>query len=287
MTGRVPGFECPPDHKHGETLTCYFHGCTCAPCGDKHNEVARRRRKLIAYGRWEPAAVPSESTFAKLEELRAADWTWDQIAEAAGRPRSTIHRLLANRTSTVFRSTRDAILSIGDQPPKRGSSRVDATGARRRLRGLAHAGHSWAVIGAAIGRSAQQVHALATSEHGCTAETAAAIADAYERLWDVPVPDGYGKSRAVGAAVRAGWHLPIEWAGLDIDDPNVEPEPLGTDRENDWTISEIDHLRELGESAEQVARQLGHNHISLARLARRRGRADMARWMGEKERKAA
>lgn len=43
---------CPPDHKHGETSTCYLHhGCACDPCLEARTEYQFWRRGILAAGR--------------------------------------------------------------------------------------------------------------------------------------------------------------------------------------------------------------------------------------------
>lgn len=39
-------FQCPPEHRHGETSTCYKHGCRCISCRDaKRRETARHAER--------------------------------------------------------------------------------------------------------------------------------------------------------------------------------------------------------------------------------------------------
>lgn len=49
-------FECPPEHKHGETVNCYDkHRCRCQECRDYRREVGelRRRKALLKLDRGE------------------------------------------------------------------------------------------------------------------------------------------------------------------------------------------------------------------------------------------
>lgn len=284
--GSTRSFRCPPDHKHGETPTCYTHGCGCDDCRHAHAADMKKRRKLIAYGRYQPVRVEAGPTLARLAGLRAAGWTIAQIAEASGLNDSHVQTLINEPHGFLFRSTRDAIDRIGARPAKRGAGYIDATGTRRRLQALARLGHSWAAIGEATGLASGHAHMLARNDTGCTAATAATVARGYETLAQVIPPDGYARSRAANPAIRYGWFLPFDWVGLDIDDPAVTPPPVPAERAA-WKVDELAHLRGLGESPHQAAAAIGDDTLTLARLARRHGRADIARWLGETSRKAA
>ena len=51
-------FECPPDHKHASTSTCYTsHLCRCVPCGAASTARKNERARLLAYGRWDRGRV--------------------------------------------------------------------------------------------------------------------------------------------------------------------------------------------------------------------------------------
>lgn len=45
---------CPPDHKHGDTTTCYMHhGCRCVTCRSNAAAVMKRSRMKRARAEWE------------------------------------------------------------------------------------------------------------------------------------------------------------------------------------------------------------------------------------------
>lgn len=281
--------RCPDEHKHGESSTCYSsHGCGCVPCLDARAAEKRQRTRLLAYGQFESSLVDSAPTITKIETLRTDGWTHREIATAAGMKHpEQVQMLLARRVRQVHRDTEAAVLGIQARPPKPANGLVDPTGTRRRLRALARMGWSWIALAEAHGPGwdNQFVSRAATGDKAVMAKTADAVRALYERLADAPPPGGRGMVRARNRAIAAGWHAPIEWLDLDMDDPDAEPAPL-EDAEPGWAVEEAAHLFALGESPTVAAAQIGSEPETLARLARRHGRKDLAVWLGETKRAA-
>ncbi len=276
--------RCPPDHRHGETGTCYAHGCGCESCLDGHRDRAVNRRKLVAYGRYVSPRVEARPTLARIDTLRTDGWTWQQIAAASGIAKSSVQRLMRNRPSHVSRTTEASVLAIAQRPAKPARAKVDPIGSRRRLRALARMGWSWTAIAAESSFDVKFISVTAIGDARVMVKTADSIREVYDRLAD-RTPPKTGSTRARNYAIARGWHAPIEWTGLDMDDPDVEPEPLEAD-EAGWAVEEAAHLYALGESPTVAAAQLGSEPETLARLARRHGRKDLAVWLGETKRAA-
>ncbi|MCJ1709272.1 hypothetical protein [Microbacterium sp. VKM Ac-2923] len=247
-----------------------------------------RRRKDQAYGRYESPMVDSAATVAKVEILRTDGWTWEQIATAAGFKLKAQAQMIVNRRSSkVHRKTEAAVLAITDRPASPPRATVDPTGTRRRLYALARLGWSWTAIAeeSGYGWTVKFVSHTAVGGKSVMLKTADAVREVYERLADTPPPAGGPSTRAKNYAIAHGWHAPIEWLDVDMDDPEAEPTPL-EESEPGWAVAEAAHLYALGESSVQAAAQIGRDPSVLARLARRHGRKDLASWLGESARAA-
>lgn len=122
----------------------------------------------------------------------------------------------------------------------KGKLTVDSTGTRRRVQALYALGWTWDALAAELGipnnssvwRLAHGVHC---SDRGVYRETAASIADLYERLC-MTRPEGWVADRARSIAIRNGWVPPLAWD--DIDDPNAVPSGGSTDSDVDPVVIE-------------------------------------------------
>lgn len=98
---------CPPEHKHGETSTCYTrHDCRCGRCREWNKEYHYMRRHLIALGRSMPHGhIDATPTIRRIEALACLGWSMPAIGAAAG------HAKVGDitRATTVRRSTAAAI----------------------------------------------------------------------------------------------------------------------------------------------------------------------------------
>jgi hypothetical protein len=85
------------DYHHGPDRACYaVCGCRCQACLDMHAEYERERRRLMAYGRWQPY-VDAGPARRHVEWLIAQGMGKRTIAATAGIRRSTLRDLLAGR----------------------------------------------------------------------------------------------------------------------------------------------------------------------------------------------
>lgn len=77
--------QCPPDHKHALTTTCYIHHkCRCAPCVSSRQ--ARRQRPLWEARRLEgkPVQVSALGSLRRLQALAFMGWSAQEIAARYG-----------------------------------------------------------------------------------------------------------------------------------------------------------------------------------------------------------
>ena len=97
--------------------------------------------------------------------------------------------------------------------------RVDATGARRRIRALMALGHTMTVIGRTAGITPDCVSQVANQRRWLAPATHAKIVAAYDRLSMVVG----GSPRIRRYARDRGWPPPLAWEDGTIDDPAARP----------------------------------------------------------------
>lgn len=102
MTGDV----CPPDHKHGENLTCTTkHACTCPDCRTAHRDYSFWHRHMVASGRTDliNSLVPATGTRRRIEALMSLGWSQSALSAHLGHSQGRISTWL--QVATVRRST--------------------------------------------------------------------------------------------------------------------------------------------------------------------------------------
>jgi hypothetical protein len=205
-----------------------------------------RRRRLIAYGQWEPF-VDAEPVRAHLKKLMAEGMAISSICERLEFPHtSSLQHLLYGRGQygpgqQVRRETAELILgywpTLADFPD---GARIDPTGTRRRVQALAVQGWPRHWMAGQIGMS-ESPFKKALHKERVTARVARAVAALYDEFWNRD-PLEYGlpaKSvdRVKADAARAGWQGPLAWDDDTIDDPYALPatdasEPVATEGGN-------------------------------------------------------
>lgn len=101
---------------------------------------------------------------------------------------------------------------------------IDATGSRRRLQALAALGHNARTVATHMGRPQGSARTLIShwrhpNRRRIDARTFYEIDVAYIQLRNTPGTDTVVRINAL----RAGYHLPAAWDGINIDDPDAEP----------------------------------------------------------------
>lgn len=249
--------ECPPDHKHAESSTCYHqHRCGCAPCREANSERQRKRRKNIAYGRWVETLVPTEPVARHIDALVADGMPLREIATAAGVSHSSVYRV--RKHPYMRAAVAQKIMRVrGRAPAPR--SLVDATGTRRRLQALVRIGWTNEELVDRLGSGTRYVSTLLTAER-VFEETRVAVAALYEELWDVTPPDTFGSRRAKLRAERNGWVGPLAWDDDTIDDPNAKPDTDGEEIDEP-VIDEVAVARALDGWRVELTREEQHEVI--------------------------
>jgi transcriptional regulator with XRE-family HTH domain len=206
-------------------------GCRCYVCAGAVSAYDQARARAIAYGTWRPwtDAAPVR---AHVHQLQHAGLGTRSIATAAGIPRQVVQYLLTGKPgrpapSKIRPATAAAILAVDltlDRLPP--NTRVDATGARRRVQALARVGWPAARVAERAGMTRGNLAAALRGDR-VTVCTARRIRDAYDALWDAdPIAGGvpaHMVERTRQRARTAGWAPPAAWDD-DIDDPAARPQ---------------------------------------------------------------
>lgn len=189
------------------------------------SRYGKRRRILLAEGRWESSRIPADGVAAHLRALIRAGRSRTWIARATGVPEATIHRLLAGQpTITRHNAYRLLALTRADRP--RGKTWVPATGTKRRLEALACQGWSQVDIARLAGLNANTLsRVVRDSPRQVAAATADAVARVYLQLARLCRTDQTGRW-VQARARRRGYLPPAAWTPWTIDDPRARPLPV-------------------------------------------------------------
>ncbi|GAA3851902.1 hypothetical protein GCM10023084_02640 [Streptomyces lacrimifluminis] len=253
---------------HGSLSRARAHHCPCPPCARRTAEYHQTRRRLIAYGQWQPY-VDAEPVRQHVHMLRTYSLGVPRVRQlsgvsggsmtkllygANGRPPSQRVRTLTADRVTAVRPSLDLVLP---------TALVDGTGTRRRLRALTVMGWPQREIGRRLGVDRktvnEQVNAVKATTYGSTAR---AVRDLYDRLWDAdPVvlgvdPRWIAESKA--SAAKRRWAPPAAWDDDYIDSPAAVPD-LGEKVSAYAALSEnaLWLMNEQGYTREQAAHRLG------------------------------
>ncbi len=239
-----------------------------------------RRDKLKALGI--PAHVPAAQPRQHVNELLGFGMKYAMIAESAG-VSSTLIRSIHLGTYETLRFDRAAAVMRATHTPDPDATWALAIGAQRRILTLGLMGWSHGYIGERLGVTRWAIMEIFTWVNSRTgtsrtrtvirAQRWKQIADLYDELCMKP-----GPSKAAATMARnKGAYFPLEWEGLDIDDPRVTPKRARYRREStDKDRSERDtktaqrrsRVAELtadGLSAHQIAVRLGISQRTVVR----------------------
>ena len=165
--------------------------------------------------------VDPSAARARLALLRSLGVTIDMLGEY-GLSQTGVRRV--QTAARIRRLTEAKVFTVPIPPGLVSSSAdVDGTGTRRRIQAMAAMGWSTSEIGARIGSPQNGVSAIAKRDR-VTAETAAAVREAFAELGMTPGPSEICRARA-----RAkGWVTGAAWD--DIDNPDEVPQGVGSSR---------------------------------------------------------
>ncbi|MCD4535669.1 hypothetical protein LRP67_16370 [Nocardioides sp. cx-169] len=249
----------PEDSRHGTEAGHEQHvrdgEDPCAACHHAKIIAGRRRtkRKTMGYVYQRPLGP----LFAVLRNLIDKGVTSREIEAATGLVESQVWRAINGGPETVvYTRTWHKIATIDLDKI------VTPIGITRRIRALRWQGYSTDAIAR---RAGCHVDTVRDAQEDVRMFIASKVRDgivaAYEEMsFEPPRPRGQqekaGVTRSRNTALRRGWHSPMAWDRIDLDD-----EPGSGASEHVYQAAELvaewDHLRKSGESIEQAARQLG------------------------------
>jgi hypothetical protein len=161
-----------------------------------------------------------DRTTDQLRRLRDEGGSYRSIAAASGLAPSTVHGLAAGRLQPTPHTTRALAKVSGKTLPR---ARVDAGGARLRLRALHVMGHSSARIARALDVREVTVRRIVRGDAPTiSTKLRDAITGLYEAWWDKRAPERTGAERAAAAAARRRAASGNWCAGAGLDDDELD-----------------------------------------------------------------
>lgn len=210
---------------HG-TMSCYKTGCRLPECVQAERDYTNNRRRLIAYGRPTTTLVDAEPARQHAKALMNLGWGIAQLQERAG---GSMVALVYGRpaigrppTERVSQETARKLLEIPLVLIPT-TNLVDGAGTRRRIQALYFLGYSltWQAEQSGVGSSILLYLASGKAER-VMARSALAIRDLYDRMWDVPAPDGPVVRRVRQRAEERGYLPPMSFDDDLIDLPDAD-----------------------------------------------------------------
>lgn len=194
---------------HG-TPASYRYGCRCSPCRYA-GSVARR------------TAVPHgdrDAVVAHLRSLSDAGLGYRRVGELAGVCRQTVYAIIYDGVRPMG-ATAAKLLAVtpGMGPSPRWTP---ALGTVRQLRAMRALGWTNVDLGSATGIDWHSISQIALGRRAAVRPgSAAAVADVYAELAELPQPLPASRGRAI--ARKSLWFPPLAWDDETIDDPAALP----------------------------------------------------------------
>jgi Helix-turn-helix domain len=156
----------------------------------------------------------------QLRRLRDEGGTYRSIAAASGLAPSTVYGLATGRRQPTPHTTRALAKVSGKNLPR---ARVDAGGARLRLRALHVMGHGSARIARALGVREATIRRIVRGDAPTiSTRLRDAITGLYEAWWDKRAPERTGAERAAATAARRKAIAGNWCAGAGLDDDELD-----------------------------------------------------------------
>jgi transcriptional regulator with XRE-family HTH domain len=169
-----------------------------------------------------PCTEPSgaDSASEQLRRLRDEGGSYRSIAAASGLAPSTVHGLATGRRQPTPHTTR-ALAKVSAKTLPR--ARVDAGGARLRLRALHVMGHGSARMARALGVREATIRRIVRGDAPTiSTRLRDAITGLYETWWDKRAPERTGAERAAATAARRKAIAGNWCAGAGLDDDELD-----------------------------------------------------------------
>jgi hypothetical protein len=200
------------------------------------NRWARRRRRLIGYGQWQPftdAAPVREHVLA----IKATGMGLAGIAKHTNVKRGTLEHLLYGKDHyppAVKIRTESAQALLAYWPALddyEDHTTIDGTGTRRRMQALAAAGWTAHAVHQRVGGAHKQTFERLHTCRKVTARLACAVRDFYNE-YSSTKPEDHGvepwiAERTRSTAAKRDWAPAIAWDDDTIEDPAAHPDWTG------------------------------------------------------------
>lgn len=248
------------------------------------------RRRMIAYGRWNPF-VNADPARKRLLELQQAGVGRRRAAQLTGLHPQILSAILYGRggkppAGKIRHATEEAILAVEPSPQialpdrpvpglTRATTAVDATGTHRRIQAMVANAHTLADIARMMGSGNPGAVRPVLFQQTVTAATAAAFTEVYNRAGHLQADPATPRGRRWAQAARKlakdnGWLPSIAWEEHDIDRPDAEPVPGWQDHQ--WRpLRGAAHWEALAEDVEFLATTQG---LSIGQIAERMGMSE-------------
>lgn len=216
------------------------------------NRWARRRRRLIGYGQWQPF-TDAEPARQHVLAIQATGMGLASIAKHTGVNRGSLDHLLYGShpvppAAQIRTENAQALLaywpSLDDYEDR---AIIDGTGTRRRMQALAVAGWPSRTVHQHIRIGNMQSIERLRSRTKVTARLARAVRDFYDEA-SAKTAEDYGVESWIAArtrthATKLQWAGPEAWDDEVIDDPQATPDwtgHCGTDR--GWWLHRLEAI---------------------------------------------
>ncbi len=181
--------------------------------------TSHRPPASVAAASGEPSVVPG-AVRDRIRRLRHDGGTYRAIAAAAGLAPGTVHDLVSGRRQPTPNTER-ALSKVTSDSLHR--ARIDAGGARLRLRALHVMGHGSARIARALGVRQETIRALVRGEARTVSQQLRdAITDLYDTWWDKRAPERTRFERGAATAARTKASAGNWCAAAALDDDRLD-----------------------------------------------------------------
>lgn len=107
-------YRCPTDsseHPHGNSSTCYLHGCKCDDCCEAARERQFWYRNMKRAGKYKaPVKVPSRGVHRRIRALATMGWSCENVGELAGVSGARVRQWM--QADTVSIETHDLVAAV-------------------------------------------------------------------------------------------------------------------------------------------------------------------------------
>lgn len=284
-------------HQHGTRTAYILDRCRCRECTEVNRAVEVKRKKQIAFGRYDTGRIDSSPTRAHITMLGEQGVSLKRLASLTGVSTATLGKIIygvpkdgRGPSSGVLYETAEKILAVKPTLQNRARGALaDATGARRRVQALVAIGYSLSEVGRHLSILPSNFGWVRQGDQ-VSVRTVLAVIDLYERLWNKPKIasnrfEQASITRARRLAASHGWPPPAAWDDDAIDHPEQGPANRASDElakgrtkriaESSAVVEDVEFLAEMGEGRLAIAARLEKPWETIERHLYRVERGDL------------